>query len=60
MLGVTFDALKQRDAHRRIRRLEVAVAASLVVALSLAALTTYAFHQRNKAVKARLQAESVL
>jgi len=60
MLGVSFDSLKQRDAHRRIRRLQLAVFASLLVALSLAALATYAFHQRDKAVKARRQAESVL
>jgi len=60
MLGVSFDALKQRDMHRRFRRLQLAVSAALLVALSLAGLAAYAFHQRNKAVHARQQAESVL
>jgi eukaryotic-like serine/threonine-protein kinase len=60
MLGVSFDALKQRDAHRRIRRLQLAVTASLLLVLGLVGLTAYAFYQRNKAVKARQQAEGVL
>ena len=57
-LGVSFDSLKQRDAYRRIRRLQLAVSASLLMALSLAELAAYAFHQRDKTVKARQQAES--
>ncbi len=60
MLGVSYDFLKQRDAHRRIRYLQKLTALSVLVALSLAGLAIYAFYQRNKAVKARQQAESVL
>ncbi len=60
MLGVSFDALKQRDAHRKIRRLQMVVAASLVLATGLGGLAWYANRQREKAVKARQQAESIL
>jgi len=60
MLGVNFDALKQRDAHRKIRQLQMVVAASLVLAAGLGGLAWYASHQREKAVRARQQAESIL
>ena len=67
MLGVGFDALKQRDTHRRIRRLQATIAAVLALAVGFAGLTAYAVAQRNtarqqrdKAVKARLQAEDLL
>jgi len=60
MLGVSFDALKQRDAHRQIRRLQLAVSAALLVVISLAGMAWYSNHQRIKAVKARQQAESIL
>src|SRR5262249_46552944 len=53
MLGVTFDALKNRDAHRRIRRLQytVAVVGALLVAFALLAL--YANQQRRTALAQR-------
>jgi tetratricopeptide (TPR) repeat protein len=67
MLGVGFDALKQRDTHRRIRRLQATIAAVLALAVGFAGLTAYAVAQRNtartqrdKAVKARQQSETVL
>ena len=60
MLGIGFDALKQREAHRRMRRLQVAVAAVSAVAVAFAGIALYAENQRVKAVKARQQAESVL
>jgi tetratricopeptide (TPR) repeat protein len=60
MLGVSFDALKQRDAQRQIRRLQMTVAVALVLVLAFAGLAWYANQQREKAVAARLQAESVL
>jgi len=60
MLGVGFDALKQRDTHRRIRRLQVTIALVLAVALGLGCLALYAEGQRDKAIKARQQAESIL
>ena len=49
--------MKQRDAHRRIRRLRKVFALSVLVALSLAGLATYAFYQHNAAVKARIRAD---
>jgi tetratricopeptide (TPR) repeat protein len=60
MLGVSFDALKQRDAQRQIRRLRLTVAVAFVLVLAFAGLAWYANQQREKAVAARLQAESVL
>lgn len=60
MLGVSFDALKQRDAQRQIRRLQMTVAVALVLVLAFGGLAWYANEQRAKAVAARLEAESVL
>lgn len=60
MLGVSFDALKQRDNHRRIRRLQWAILASLLLSTGFAALAWYANYQRAKAVKAREYAETAL
>jgi len=60
MLGVNFDTLKRRDAQRQIRRLQMTVAVALVLVLAFAGLAWYANQQRIKAVKARLEAESVL
>jgi tetratricopeptide (TPR) repeat protein len=60
MLGVSFDAIKQRDAHRQIRRLQKILTATVLITLAFAGLAWYSFHQRNKAIKARYQAESIL
>lgn len=60
MLGVGFDALKQRDTKRRIRRLQLFLSLALCVAVGFGFLALYAQHQREKAVKARQQAESIL
>ena len=67
MLGVGFDALKQRDQHRRLRRLQATVAAVLVLAAGFAGLAAYAFQQRSTAieqrdrsVKARIEAAGVV
>lgn len=49
MLGVTFDALKQRDAQRRIRRLQFALALVAALVVAFAALAWYANHQRSLA-----------
>ena len=38
MLGVSFDSLKQRDARRKIQRLQLAVATALLVVLALGGL----------------------
>ena len=67
MLGVGFDALKQRDQHRRLRRLQATVAAVLVLAAGFAGLAAYAFQQRSTAIeqrdtadRARSRAETIL
>jgi tetratricopeptide (TPR) repeat protein len=60
MLGIGFDALKQRDSRRRIRRLQIAMGVVLAVALAFAGIALYAEHQRDKAVKSRNEAESLV
>jgi WD40 repeat protein len=52
MLGVTFDALKQREAQRRIRRLQLAIAAALILALAFGGLAWYANQARGRALVA--------
>jgi WD40 repeat protein len=56
MLGVGFDALKQRDALRRTRRLRIALALALSLAGVLAGLGLYANAQRIEAETARKEA----
>ena len=58
MLGVGFDDLRRRDAHRRMRRLQAAVSAALAVAVGFAALAAYAEDKRSDAVEARRHLES--
>jgi tetratricopeptide (TPR) repeat protein len=60
MLGVGFDDLKHRATQRRIRRLQAAVAAALVLAAAFAGVAWYAQAQRNRAERARQQAETVI
>ncbi len=56
MLGVGFDALKQRDTQRRVRRLQVVVAAVLLLALVLSGLAWYANAARLRAEAAEANA----
>ncbi len=51
MLGVSFDALKQRDNQRRIQRLKVALAFALVALAAFVSLALYANHQRMQALR---------
>jgi tetratricopeptide (TPR) repeat protein len=60
MLGVGFDALKQRDTRRRIRRLQATIAVALAIAVGFAGITVFALGQRSKAIKERNQAEGIL
>jgi actin-like ATPase involved in cell morphogenesis/tetratricopeptide (TPR) repeat protein len=60
MLGVGLDRLKERETHRRIRRLQLAIAPALILIVGLAGLYLQAERGREKAVKARQQAESIL
>nr|MBC7244258.1 hypothetical protein [Chloroflexota bacterium] len=50
---MSFDVLKQRDAQRQIRRLQMTVAVALVLVLVFAGLAWYANEQRKKAVASR-------
>jgi hypothetical protein len=49
MLGVGLDALVQRDAQRRARRMRVALTVASSVAVSMLALAGFAWMQRNEA-----------
>lgn len=60
MLGIGFDALKQREMHRRMRRLQIGVAIASVIALGFAGIAWYAETQRVTAVKSRQQAERTM
>ncbi len=60
MLGVGFDALKQRDTKRRLHTLQFFLSVAISVAVGFGLLALYAEHQREKAVKARHQAEGIL
>jgi len=53
MLGVGFDALKQRDAQRRTRRLQITSAVLFVLVLAFATLGIYSNYQRLEAIEAR-------
>jgi hypothetical protein len=57
MLGVGFDALRQRDAQKRIRRAKMIASAAVALAAVFAGLTVYAQYQRTEAVEARERAE---
>jgi tetratricopeptide (TPR) repeat protein len=60
MVGVGFDALKQRDQRRRHRRLIAATAASLSIAAVTIALALTATMARNDADRRRAQAENLI
>ena len=49
MLGVSFDALKQRDVQRKARRLRLAISTVVLLAVSFAGLSWYAIHSRQQA-----------
>jgi tetratricopeptide (TPR) repeat protein len=54
MLGVSFDALKQRDVHRRTSRMQIVLCLSLLLTTAFASLSWYANHQRVIAVERRV------
>ena len=60
MLGVSFDALKQRDSHRRMRRLQIALVFSLLIASAFAALSWYANQQRTVALERTVRLRDVV
>jgi tetratricopeptide (TPR) repeat protein len=55
--GVGLDALVQRDASRRIRRVTAVTAGALAAMLLMAALTLVALDARNEAERQRAEAE---
>jgi tetratricopeptide (TPR) repeat protein len=58
--GVGLDALVQRDASRRIRRVTAVTGAALVAMLILAAMTVIAVESRRDAEHQRAQAEGLV
>ncbi|RPI12946.1 MAG: toll/interleukin-1 receptor domain-containing protein, partial [Lysobacterales bacterium] len=58
MLGVGLDELKQREAHRRHRRMMLLVAASLAGMAITSGLATAAWFARNEAERQRVRAEA--
>lgn len=55
--GVALDALVQRDAQRRLRRVMVVTGASLFLVLIMAAMTAYAISARDEADRRRQEAQ---
>ncbi|MGH9435394.1 MAG: toll/interleukin-1 receptor domain-containing protein [Terriglobia bacterium] len=56
MLGVGFDALKQRELQRRTRRMTAIAALALIVMTATSLLAVYALISRHEAVLAKQQA----
>lgn len=60
LAGLPLDALVQRDAQRRLRRVTAVTLGALVVMLLLAATTVFALTSRAQAVRERSQAEGLI
>ncbi|HEX8366336.1 MAG TPA: toll/interleukin-1 receptor domain-containing protein [Allosphingosinicella sp.] len=58
--GVGLDALVQRDASRRIRRVTAVTAMAVAAMLIMAALTAYALAARSEAERQRAEAEGLI
>jgi hypothetical protein len=58
--GVGLDALVQRDAQRKFRRVTAVTAVALAAMLVMAALTGYALHARSEAERQRAEAEGLV
>jgi hypothetical protein len=58
--GVGLDALAQRDAQRRVRRVTYLTAAALAAMLAMAVLTAFAFRERQEAARQRADAEGMV
>ncbi|MDE2258559.1 MAG: toll/interleukin-1 receptor domain-containing protein, partial [Xanthomonadaceae bacterium] len=57
LLGVGFDALKQREQQRRVRRMTAIAALAVIVMLVTSVLAVYALISRRQAVVAQQSAE---
>lgn len=60
LAGVGLDALVQRDAARRVRRVTYVTAAALVAMLAMALLTAFALNARAEAERQRSEAEGLV
>ncbi|HYJ82985.1 MAG TPA: toll/interleukin-1 receptor domain-containing protein, partial [Allosphingosinicella sp.] len=60
LAGVGLDALVQRDAQRRIRRVTYVTAAAVAAMLAMALLTAFALNARAEAQRQRAQAEGLV
>lgn len=60
LTGVGLDALVQRDAHRRVRRVTYVTAAAVAAMLMMALLTAFALKARAEAERQRQQAEGLV
>ena len=58
VVGVPLDALIQRDAQRRLRRVTAVTVASAALALVLLAMTAFALDSRRDAIAAQQRAEA--
>ncbi|WP_447728308.1 TIR domain-containing protein [Sphingomonas koreensis] len=60
LAGLPLDALVQRDAQRRLRRVTAVTLGALVVMLLMAATTVFALTSRAQAMRERSQAEGLI
>jgi tetratricopeptide (TPR) repeat protein len=60
LTGVGLDALVQRDAQRRIRRVTYVTAAALTAVLAMSVMTTIAVNARAETQRQRIEAESLV
>ncbi len=60
LAGLPLDALVQRDAQRRLRRVTAVTLGALLMALLMAATTVFALVSRAQAVHERTQAEGLI
>jgi TolA-binding protein len=58
--GIPLDALIQRDAQRRIRRVTAITAGALAAMLIMGIMTAYAIQARNEAARQRAEAEGLV
>ena len=60
MAGVPLDALIQRDAQRRIRRVTAITVGALAAVLIMGVMTAFALQARNEAARQRSEAEGLV
>jgi tetratricopeptide (TPR) repeat protein len=60
VLGISLDALIQRDAHRRMQRVTAVTAGALAAMLAMGVLTAFAINARHEAERQRSQAEGLV